>query len=142
MSDARGVGGALRDVIQEFGCTSGTIHRADGDVLVLVASRNIPEAVLDRIETVPVGKGMAGIAAERREPVATCDLQVDDGGVAEDGARATGLKGTIAVPMLSADGTLEGVIGVGTPEAYEFPAEERAELLDVAGRIAERLWAG
>ncbi|MFB6228514.1 MAG: GAF domain-containing protein [Halobacteriales archaeon] len=124
-------------MIREFECTSGTIHRADGDVLTLVAAEDIPEEVLDRVETVPIGKGMAGIAARRREPVATCDLQTDDGGVAKEGARVTGLKGTIAVPMVSENGVLEGVLGVGKPEAYEFPAEERAELLDVARDIAE-----
>jgi hypothetical protein len=139
MSDARPIESALRGAIQEFGCTSGTIHRADGDILRLVAAENIPEGVLERVETVPIGKGMAGVAAEQREPVATCDLQADDGGVAEDGARATGLKGTIAVPMLSADGTLEGVMGVGKPEEHDFPGREREELLDAARRIAERV---
>jgi GAF domain-containing protein len=138
MSDVGNVGSALREVIREFGCTSGTIHRADGDVLTLVAAEDIPEEVLDRVETVPIGKGMAGIAAKRREPVATCDLQTDDEGVAEEGARATGLKGTIAVPMLSSEGSLEGVLGVGKPETHKFPAEERAELLDVASEIGER----
>jgi L-methionine (R)-S-oxide reductase len=132
------VASTLRGVIEEFGCTAGTIHRTEGDVLRLVAAENIPEEVRDRIETIPPGKGMAGIAAERREPVATCDLQVDEDGVAEGGARATGLKGTIAVPMLSGDGALEGVLGVGRREEYDFPAGEREELLEVARGIAER----
>jgi putative methionine-R-sulfoxide reductase with GAF domain len=139
MSDARTVEGALKDAIREFGCTSGTVHRADGDTLHLVAAEDIPGEVLERVETVPIGKGMAGVAAERREPVATCDLQADDGGVAKEGARATGLKGTIAVPMLSADGTLEGVLGVGKPEEHEFSAREREDLLDTARRIAEHV---
>jgi GAF domain-containing protein len=139
MSDARNVESALEDAIQEFECTSGTIHLADGDILRLVAAEDIPEGVLERVEAVPIGKGMAGVAAERREPVATCDLQVNDGGVAEEGARATGLKGTIAVPMLSADGTLEGVLGVGKPEEHEFSEREREELLDTARRIAEHV---
>jgi L-methionine (R)-S-oxide reductase len=138
MSDVESIEDALRGAIQEFGCTSGTIHRADGDVLTLVAAENIPEEILDRVETVPIGKGMAGIAAERQEPVATCDLQADSG-VAEEGARETGLKGTIAVPMLAEDGTLKGVLGVGKPEAHEFTPTEREELLDMAGEIANRL---
>jgi GAF domain-containing protein len=128
----------LTEVIDRFGCTSGTVHRLDGDTLTLVAAEDIPEGVLDRIETIPVGKGMAGLAAERREPVATCDLQIDQDDVAESGAGATGLKGTIAVPMWTSGGSLAGVLGVGKPREYEFPPEEREELRDAAGRIAER----
>jgi GAF domain-containing protein len=128
----------LREVIDRFGCTSGTIHRRDGDTLTLVAAEDIPEEVLDRIGTIPVGKGMAGLAAERREPVATCDLQIDEEGVAESGARATGLKGTIAVPVWTDDDELAGVLGIGKPEDYEFPAEEREELLEIARRLAKQ----
>jgi len=129
----------LQEVIERFGCTSGTVHRFDGETLTLVTAENVPEEVLDRIETIPIGKGMAGLAAERHEPVATCDLQVDEDGVAESGARATGLKGTIAVPMWSEDGELVGVLGVGKPEEYEFSTAEREELLDVARGIATRI---
>ena len=129
------VANTLQEVIERFDGTSGTIHRFDGEMLHLVVARDIPEEVRDRIETIPVGKGMAGLAAERGEPVATCDLQVDEDGVAESGAKATGLKGTIAVPMLSVDGDLEGVLGVGKPEEYEFSAAERDELLETARRI-------
>lgn len=128
----------LRDALDELDCSAGTIHRADDRVLTLVAHEGMPEEVLDRVETVPVGKGMAGLAAERREPVQICNLQTDDSGVAEDGARATGLEGTIAAPMLRPDGSLNGVIGVGKQREYEFTADEADELLHIGQRIADR----
>ncbi|EMA53172.1 GAF sensor protein [Halococcus salifodinae DSM 8989] len=126
---------ALQNVVAEFGCTSGTLHRKDEDGLQLVASVGIPDSVLSRIETIPVGKGMAGLAAERMEPVDVCNLQTDDSGVAEDGARATGMEGSLAAPIIGEDGTLEGTIGVGKPEQYEFTAEERQGLMSIGKQI-------
>lgn len=128
-------GEALRDVIEAFDCTSGTLHRRDGDELRLVAAVDIPESVRSRIETIPIGKGMAGLAAERVEPVDVCNLQTDDSGVAEDGARATGMEGSLAAPIVREDGTLDGTIGIAKPERYEFSSEERERLMDVGRRV-------
>ncbi len=128
----------LRDVLDEFDCAAGTIHRAEDETITLVAHEGMPEEMLDRVESVPFGKGMGGLAAERREPVQVCNLQSDTSGVAEPGARASGLEGTIAVPMLDPDGTLEGVLGVGKPGEYEFSDDEVDGLLRAGREIADR----
>lgn len=125
----------LQNIIEEFGCTSGTLHRNEEDGLQLIASVGIPDTVLPRIETIPIGKGMAGLAAERMEPVDVCNLQTDDSGVAEDGARATGMEGSLAAPIIGADGALEGTIGIAKPEQYEFSPEERDQLMRIGKRI-------
>ena len=129
----------LRDVLEEFDCASGTLHRAEGDELTLVAHEGIPESVLARIETVPAGKGMAGIAAERREPVQLCNLQTDDSGAAEPGARETMMEGAVAAPIIGSDGTLEGTIGIAKPEPYEFTPAERDRLMSAGAQIVRRL---
>ena len=129
----------LRDVLEEFDCTSGTLHRVEGSKLRLVAQEGIPDAVLAKIETVPVGKGMAGLAAERREPVQVCYLQTDDSGVAEPNARATMMEGAIAAPIIGSEGTLEGTIGIAKPEPYEFASAERDRLMRIGTQIARRL---
>ena len=129
----------LCEILQQFDCTSGTIHRAEEGVLTLVAHEGIPEPVLAKIETVPVGKGMAGLAAERREPVQVCNLQTDDSGVAEPGARETMMEGSIATPVFGPDDTLEGVIGIAKPEPYEFTPAERDRLLRAGTRIVQYL---
>ncbi|RBI64659.1 GAF domain-containing protein [halophilic archaeon] len=129
---------ALRGVLDEFDCVAGTIHRAEDGTLTLVAHEGMPDEVVDRVETLPFGKGMGGLAAERREPVQVCNLQTDESGVAEDGARASGLEGTIAAPMLGPDGSVKGVIGIGKRGEYEFSADEEEELLRVGRRIADR----
>ena len=129
----------LREVLQQFDCTSGTIHRSEEGALTLMAHEGIPDTVLTRIETVPIGKGMAGLAAEREEPVQVCNLQTDDSGVAEPGARKTMMEGAIAAPVFGADDTLEGVIGIAKREPYEFTPAERDRLLRAGRRIAQRL---
>lgn len=129
----------LRDVLEEFDCASGTLHRAEGDELKLVAQKGIPDFVLAKIETVPIGKGMAGLAAERREPVQVCNLQTDDSDVAEPGARETMMEGAIVAPIKRSDGTLKGTIGIAKPEPYEFTPAERDRLMTVGIQIVECL---
>ena len=62
------------------------------------AATDIPPFVLDKIRQIPVGKGMGGVAVEKKQPVTTCNLQTDDaGGIIRQGARATGAQGAVAV---------------------------------------------
>ncbi len=129
----------LRELLQEFECVSGTLHRAEGNHLTLVAHKGIPDSMLTTIETLPIGKGMAGLAAERREPVQVSNLQTDDSGVAEPRARETGMEGSITAPVIAPDGTLKGTIGIAKPEPYEFTPTECDQLLSEGERIAHRL---
>ena len=128
----------LGEFIEEFDCVAGTLHRAEGERLHLAASVGMPESVLENIETIPFGKGMAGRAAERREPVEVSNLQTDDSGVAKPRARDTGMEGSIAAPVIGSDDTIQGVIGVAKPEAYEFTDDERGALLAAGERVADR----
>lgn len=127
----------LELVLGAMGCALGTLHRlAPGtSTLELLAERGVPEAVGERIQRIPVGKGMAGIAAQRREPVQTCNLQTDESGVVRPGAKETRMRGSLACPCLL-DGEVHGVIGVAKVEEYEFSAAETERLLRVGERLA------
>jgi L-methionine (R)-S-oxide reductase len=128
---------ALLDrVLGHFACQVGTIHEMDAPrrVLRLRAQRGLPDAILDRVRAIPLGKGMAGIAAERREPVQVCNLQTDASGVARPDARLTRMEGSIAVPML-VGGVVRGTLGVAKPTPHAFTAEESALLLALGSRI-------
>lgn len=130
----------LQQTLATFDCVTGTLHRidpADGQ-LKLVAHCGIPEALMPVIQTIPVGKGIAGAAAERREPVELCNLQTDTSGVAKPGAKQTQVQGSLAVPVLDGD-RLCGTLGIGKPVPYEFSAEEKAKLIATAEGIAARL---
>ncbi|WP_307674656.1 GAF domain-containing protein [Streptomyces sp. V4I2] len=79
---------------------------------------------------IPVGKGMAGTAAERRAPVAVAvsDFQTDTTGVAVPGGRAARAKGSLTLPVFDpADDTrLLAVVGLGFTETREFTEAEIA----------------
>jgi putative methionine-R-sulfoxide reductase with GAF domain len=84
---------------------------------------------------IPIGKGMAGIAAERKQAVQVCNLQTDTSGVAKPAAKDTKMEGSISAPMLL-DGKLFGTLGVGKPVPYEFSDEESDSLMAVGSLIA------
>jgi signal transduction protein with GAF and PtsI domain len=130
----------LDKVLARFDCPTGTIHALDPatGLLRLRAQRGIPPHLLERVERVPIGKGMAGIAAERRQPVQVCNLQTDTSGVARPAAKETRMEGSIAVPML-VGGNLRGVLGVAKPVAYDFTEAETASLLEIAATIGDCL---
>jgi len=131
-----GLKAVLDQVLDSLDCAAGTIHSLDShlQMLHLYTRRNIPDGLLPRIQQIPVGKGMAGLAAERCCPVQVCNLQTDTSGVAKPGAKETGMEGSIAVPILVGDRVV-GVLGVAKPSAYEFKETEIALLLDVGGVI-------
>ena len=131
---------ALDDAIAHLGADSGTIHVKDPAraVLLLAASRNIPDVVLDKVKEVPWGKGMAGLAVERRQPVSVCNIQTTDSTDVRPGAKAAGVQGALVVPMLL-HGEAVGAFGVGCNGDREFNADETQWLLDYALRLAEQL---
>ena len=130
----------LADTIAAFDCTTGTIHTLDQEtqLLMLRAQRGIPEFLLPKMTQIPIGKGMAGIAAERREAVEMCNLQTDESGVARPSAKETKVEGSLAAPMLL-DGELYGVLGIAKPVPYDFSEAEISELLKIGEEISRRL---
>ena len=129
---------ALDAALAHFGCQAGTVHLLRDGVLKLAVYKNIPEAVAKIVETVPIGKGIAGLAAQRLAPVTICNLQTDTSGQAKPGAKATGMEGTVAVPMM-ANGELRGVLGIAKAQAYEWPESETDLLTRLAADLATRL---
>jgi len=130
----------LHDALAAHGCSTGTLHTldpADGQ-LKLVAQRGLPPPVAEIVAVVPVGKGMAGLAAERRQPVQTCNLQTDATGDIRPGAKAVPVQASIAVPMI-VDGQLRGVLGFAKAEYHEWSAEEITDLAATATATAKDL---
>ncbi|MBW3634856.1 MAG: metabolite traffic protein EboE [Armatimonadetes bacterium] len=132
----------LDRILGRFGCVVGTIHSFDpqSEMLTLRAQRGIPDSILNQVRAIPIGKGMAGLAAQRREPVQVCNLQTDDTGVAKPGARDTRMEGAISVPLL-VDGELRGTLGVSKPQAYEFTPTEIEELQHIGALLGKHLEA-
>ena len=130
----------LSDVIAAFDCSTGTVHTLNDEshLLELQAQQGIPDFLLPKMSVIPIGKGMAGIAAERREPVEMCNLQTDDSGVARPAAKETKVQGSIAAPMML-DGKLYGTLGIAKPMPYDFTPEENESLMQIGKEISRLL---
>ena len=92
---------ALALIIDHFQADSGTIHlpRRRRSPASRRGERRHAGAGAVGHPHIPVGKGMAGLAVERREPVNSCNIQSDATGDVRPGARATALAGAIVVPI-------------------------------------------
>ncbi len=132
----------LTEILPAFDCSTGTIHVLDKNtnLLTLVAHENIPPFLMPKMSDIPIGKGMAGIAAERREPVEMCNLQTDESGVARPAAKETKVEGSIAAPMLL-NGELYGVVGIAKPVPYEFTEAEIYDLMRIGEEMSRHIQA-
>ncbi len=126
----------LEAILSRFEADTGTIHLLDDGVLVLKAHAGVPLPVVQIVAKVPIGKGMAGLAAARNEPVSTCNIQEDRTGDIKPGARQTGVNGAIVVPIRNGRGEAVGALGIGVHKEYEYSPDEVARLLEEAARLA------
>ena len=99
MADTHSTDLWLEDFVRSHGGAAGTVHRVDNGELVLEAAFNIPEPVRRVTARIPRGKGMAGLALERNQPVQTCNLRTDATGDVRPGARAVDAQAAVALPV-------------------------------------------
>jgi L-methionine (R)-S-oxide reductase len=102
----------LRDYVQRNGGVAGTVHLRGSEQLELRAAVNIPPKVIEIVKQIPKGKGMAGLAWERDQPVHTCNLKSDTTGDVRPGAKAVDANAAVAIPIHDASGALRGVVGI------------------------------
>ncbi|MSR69467.1 MAG: GAF domain-containing protein [Phycisphaerales bacterium] len=133
---------SLAVVVRAFGGDTGTLHLKwpDGLLHLEAVVGAFPPPVMDAIRTIPIGKGMAGLAAQRREPVTVCNLQSDTSVNVRPGARATGAEGAIASPCFGGvDGNeVVGVLGVANFAPREFSPIEHLALLECGRALCGR----
>ena len=118
----------LRAFVQRNGGVAGTVHLREPEQLALAAALNIPPKVLDIVARIPKGKGMAGLAWERDEPVHTCNLKTDATGDVRPGARAVDANAAVAIPIHDAGGALRGVVGIAFQGERDITLAELADL--------------
>ena len=126
----------LEAIIDRFGADTGTIHLIEDGVLILRAHAGVPPVMVQKVAKVPIGKGMAGLAAQRNEPVSSCNIQADQSGDVQAGARQTGVSGAIVVPIRDRGGKTVGALGIGVHREHEYSAVEVARLHEEAARLA------
>ena len=103
-----------------------------GEELVLGPFQGLPACV-----RIPLGRGVCGTAAERRETVVVRDVGEFPGHIACDSAS----RSEIVVPLVW-DGDLVGVLDVDAPEPGRFDEADRAGLERLAAVLVPRIrWA-
>ena len=125
----------LQDFVRGNGGAAGTVHRVEAGGLVLQAAFNIPEPVLRITARIPRGKGMAGLALERDEPVSTCNLKTDNTGDVRPGAKAVDAKAAVALPVHDDAGQVRAVVGIAYPDERDLGETQMAELSAGASRL-------
>jgi len=125
---------SLNLIFEAFDAKNCTFHRADiGDSLLhLVAQIGLPEKIAEIASKIPIGKGMAGICAERKEPVTMCNLQKDESGVARPAAKDTKVEGAVVVPLINEEGKVIATLGIGKSGEYEYSDDEIKLLTECA----------
>src|SRR6266853_2253673 len=128
---------SLSLILAHFHAQLGTIHTLgiDGLLHLRAHSPGIPEPVLAATRVIPIGKGMAGLAVERRAPINVCNLQQDKSGDVRPGAQATVAMGSLCVPMLEGDKAV-GALGIASLGERVFTDGEVGELLDMGKALA------
>lgn len=134
VKQARELSEALGFVVRGFGADTGTLHflESDGLLHLKASNGNFPPPVLAVINKIPVGKGMAGLAVERAQPVDACNIQTDTSGDVRPGAKATGMEGAIVVPVFDGPRVV-GALGIANRKERSFSEQEK-EALIAAGR--------
>jgi hypothetical protein len=100
-------------------------------MLELAAAINIPSKVQELTVRILRGKGMAGLAWERREPVQTCNLKTDESSDVRPGARVVDARGAVALPVYHESGEVRAVVGIAfMDERHLSPSDLQAFLHD------------
>ncbi|HTO88959.1 MAG TPA: GAF domain-containing protein [Thermoanaerobaculia bacterium] len=126
----------LETFLRDHDGVAGTVHVLSGEgVLELAAAVRIPEKVQEIVRRIPKGKGMAGLAWQRNEPVATCNIQSDENGPVRPGARAIDAQAGLALPVRDARGEVRAVVGIAYREERTFRESEIAGLAAAAASL-------
>lgn len=125
----------LESLLIDVGGVAGTVHVQRGDDLYLTAAHNIPPPVIAIVSHVAHGKGMAGVAQVKKQPVQTCNLQTDDSGTIKPGAKAVGAQAAIALPVLGEDAEVRAVVGIAWADERELGAEIEQSMMKLAAAL-------
>jgi L-methionine (R)-S-oxide reductase len=135
VSPATDHAGWLLKFVERHGGVSGTIHLLEGEILTLSAALNIPPHVRDLVAQSPRGKGMAGLAWERDEPVVTCNLKEDNSGNVRTGAKAVNAGSGIALPVRDSRHKIRAIVGIAFKDPQELSQTQIHTLLSDAATL-------
>ena len=118
----------LGALLARHGAVAGTVHVVRGDTLAIAAAVNIPPKVQEITATVPMGKGMAGLAWQHDKPIQTCNLKDDNSGQVRPGAKAVDARGAVAMPVHDTSGTVHAIVGLAWADERELAEDALASI--------------
>ena len=127
----------LEALIARLGGIAGTVHVQRGEDLYLTAAHNIPANVVAIVAHVPHGKGMAGAAQVRKQPVQTCNLQTDSTGTVKPGAKAVDAQAAVALPVLDETGGVLAVVGIAWSNEGEIGSAEEQAMMQLVAALPQ-----
>jgi len=125
----------LQSFLAKYNGTAGTIHLFENGGLRLATAINIPPQVQQVVAWVPNGKGMAGLALERKTPIQICNLKEDTSGNVKPGAKAVNAQAAVALPVSDGASGVRAVIGIAFPHEHEFTSAELDDLTTAASTV-------
>ena len=125
----------LSQFLKAHGGVAGSVHRMAGVELALAASVNLPPPVIEAVRRVPIGRGMAGQAAESKRPFQTCNLKADPSATVRPGARLVSAQAAVALPVLDGLGAVRAVVGIAFAREGEIAGDELRRLGEAAARL-------
>lgn len=127
----------LQDFLTKYNGAAGTIHLFENGGLRLATAINIPPPVQQIVAWVPNGKGMAGLALERKEPIQTCNLKEDRSGNVKPGAKAVDAQAAVALPVSDGADGVRAVVGIAFANEHEFTKAELDDLITAASTVPD-----
>lgn len=125
----------LKTFLEAHGGIAGTVHVRGEEALLLRAAVNIPPPVVRATESVPKGKGMAGLAWERQRAVAVCNIKTDSSGDVRPGAKAVDAQAALAIPVRNEAGEVRAVVGIAFLGERDFTDAELDRFEHEAGAL-------
>jgi hypothetical protein len=125
----------LKTFLEAHGGIAGTVHVRGEEALLLRAAVNIPPPVIRATESVPKGKGMAGLAWERQRAVAVCNIKTDSSGDVRPGAKAVDAQAALAIPVRNDAGDVRAVVGIAFLGERDFTDAELDRFEQAAGAL-------
>jgi L-methionine (R)-S-oxide reductase len=119
----------------------GSVHLVEDDGLRLAGAVILPEKVQQVVEWVPSGKGMAGQALLRGEPVSTCNLKDDPSGAVRPGAKAVDAQAAVAMSVRNSANDIIAVLGFAFADQREFTPDDLANFAAKAVSLASTIEA-
>lgn len=124
----------LEAYLARHGGVAGSVHQLEGELLEMRAAVALPPPVVAATRTIPCGKGMAGLAWQRKRAVTTCNLQAPSADV-RPGAAAVGAKAAAALPVLDPEGAVRAVVGIAFDDERELPESTLERLMADASSL-------